>query len=60
MWLLINHTKTTNALSYTNIFEQREITNQRAGNYKITPLAVQGAMLIAINRVIIPLMAFEG
>ena len=25
----------------TNIFKQRAITNQRAGNYKITPLMVQ-------------------
>ena len=40
MLLLVNHTKPTFCIE-TNDFQQQAITNQQAGNYKITPLTVQ-------------------
>ena len=38
-WLIAPNQQTLSI--ETNIFEQRAIRNQRAGNYKITPLMVQ-------------------
>ena len=44
MWLLVNHTKPTLCVE-TNIFQQGAIIDQRAGNYKITPLSLNFKLL---------------